>query len=123
VLFSGIEERIMNYVIWALRLIIFILVLLFALKNTEPVSVRFFSDVAVNNIPLIVVLLVTFFLGALFAYLMAILVRIKKTRQVSQLKNEITRLKKDVNSTKDSKYSAAASQSEKTSDSTAVTKV
>ncbi|NLN68337.1 MAG: LapA family protein [Alcaligenaceae bacterium] len=113
----------MNYVIWALRLIIFILVLLFALKNTEPVSVRFFSDVAVNNIPLIVVLLVTFFLGALFAYLMAILVRIKKTRQVSQLKNEITRLKKDVNSTKDSKYSAAASQSEKTSDSTAVTKV
>ena len=57
------------------------------------------------------------------AYLMAILVRIKKTRQVSQLKNEITRLKKDVNSTKDSKYSAAASQSEKTSDSTAVTKV
>ena len=40
----------MHYFIWALRLIIFLLVLLFALKNTQPVSVRFFSDVAVNNI-------------------------------------------------------------------------
>ncbi|MBK1782126.1 LapA family protein [Advenella sp. WQ 585] len=113
----------MHYFIWALRLIIFLLVLLFALKNTQPVSVRFFSDVAVNNIPLIVVLLVTFFLGAVFAYLLAILARIKKTRQVGQLKSEIARLKKDVNATKGNKSEATGNLSAKTSDSTAITKI
>ncbi len=93
----------MRYFIWALRLVIFLVVLLFALKNTQPVSVKFFSDTAVTDIPLIVVLLVTFFLGAVFAYLLMALVRIRKTRQVGQLKGEITRLKKDMNAVKDVK--------------------
>ena len=113
----------MHYSIWALLLIIFLIVLLFALKNTQPVSVRFFSDVAVNNIPLIVVLLVTFFLGAVFAYLLAILARIKKTRQVGQLKSEIARLKKDVGASKGSPYSEAGNVQAKKTDSTAITKV
>lgn len=111
----------MRYLIWALRLLIFLLVLLFALKNTEPVSVKFFSDVAVTNIPLIVVLLVTFFLGAIFAYLLSVLVRLKKSREVSQLKSELARLKKNI--AKDSKPVTAMRVTEKTSDSTAVAKV
>jgi len=32
----------MRYLVWVLRLLVFVIVLLFALKNTEPVQVSFF---------------------------------------------------------------------------------
>jgi uncharacterized integral membrane protein len=34
----------MRYLVWLLRLAVFIVVLVFALKNTGPVNVNFFAD-------------------------------------------------------------------------------
>jgi uncharacterized integral membrane protein len=42
----------MRYIVWALRLIVFLAVLLFALKNTDPVGVTFYGDWAVQGVPL-----------------------------------------------------------------------
>ncbi len=92
----------MRYIVWALRIILFLLVLLFALKNTDPVTVRFFGDYVFANVPLIVVLLLAFFVGALFAWLVSIPTRVRKTREVSRLKGEVERLNRDVSDTKNS---------------------
>lgn len=61
----------MRYLVWVLRLIVFVLVLLFALKNTGPVDVNFFADQVVTGVPLIVVMLVVFILGIIFGVLLA----------------------------------------------------
>ena len=54
----------MRYLLWILRLIIFVVVLMFALKNTAPVDVKFFADQVITGVPLIVVMLAVFVLGA-----------------------------------------------------------
>ena len=33
----------MRYLVWALRLLVFVAVLMFALKNTDPVAVKFYA--------------------------------------------------------------------------------
>ena len=47
----------MRYIVWAVRLVVFVVVLLFALKNTGPVDVNFYADHTVSGVPLIVVML------------------------------------------------------------------
>src|SRR5690606_11220373 len=64
-----IGEFVMRYLVWILRLVVFVVVLMFALKNTGPVDVRFFADHVVAGVPLIVVMLVVFVLGAIFGFL------------------------------------------------------
>ena len=43
----------MRYLVWVLRALVFLLVLLFALKNTDPVNVRFYADHGIADVPLI----------------------------------------------------------------------
>ena len=50
----------MRYLVWVLRLLVFVIVLLFALKNTEPVQVNFFAEHIIQDVPLIVVMLGAF---------------------------------------------------------------
>jgi putative membrane protein len=82
----------MRYFVWALRLIVFIVVLLFALKNTEPVDVKFYADYIVHGIPLIVVMLVVFVLGTLFGLLLSIPSIIRRRREVVRLRRELDRV-------------------------------
>jgi uncharacterized integral membrane protein len=53
----------MRYVAWALRILLFVLLFGFALKNTAPVTVRFYLG-SVWEAPLALVLLVFFAAGA-----------------------------------------------------------
>jgi uncharacterized integral membrane protein len=55
----------MNAIAWLIRLVFFLLVLWFALKNTTPVAVRLTEKVVWNDVPLIVVMLVCLAIGAL----------------------------------------------------------
>jgi putative membrane protein len=55
----------MKAIAWLVRLVFFLLVLWFALKNTTPVPVRLTEKVVWNDVPLIVVMLACLVVGAL----------------------------------------------------------
>lgn len=82
----------MRYLVWFLRLVVFVIVLLFALKNTGPVDISFFADYVIAGVPLIVVMLVTFVLGTLFGLLMTLPSIVRRRREAARLKRELARL-------------------------------
>src|SRR5690606_35763928 len=82
----------MRFVIWAVRLVVFVLVLLFALKNTEPVDVGLYADHVIRAVPLIVVILVAFAAGALCAVLVLLPASMRKRREAARLRREVMRL-------------------------------
>ena len=82
----------MRYIVWALRLIVFLAVLLFALKNTDPVGVIFYGDWAIQGVPLIVVMLSTFILGAAFGLLLTVPASLRRRREVARLRKELERI-------------------------------
>lgn len=82
----------MRYIVWALRLIIFVVVLLFALKNTNPVDVRFYGDYVVSGVPLIIVMLVAFFAGILLALLAIVPATLRRKRELRKAHREVRRL-------------------------------
>jgi len=87
----------MRYLVWALRLIVFVAVLMFALKNTETVAVNFYGDMALQNIPLIVVMLTTFVLGTIFGLLLTVPASLRRRREVARLRKELDRIQTAVN--------------------------
>lgn len=86
----------MRYLVWVLRLLVFVVVLLFALKNTQPVQVSFFADYALANVPLIVVMLVTFLLGLVLGLLIMIFNVTRKKREIAKLKRDLVRLEDQI---------------------------
>lgn len=95
----------MRYFVWALRLVVFVAVLMFALKNTEPVAVAFYGDMSLPNIPLIVVMLSTFVLGTVFGLLLTVPASMRRRSEVSRLRKELDRIHSAVNPGKDSSLS------------------
>lgn len=75
----------MRILTWAIRLAVFVLLVAFAAKNVQPVTLRFYFDLALEA-PLVLWLLGFFALGALFgvAALAATLLRLR--RQISSLR-------------------------------------
>lgn len=82
----------MRYLIWALRLLVFIVVLMFALKNTGPVEVNFYADYVLQNVPLIVVMLVAFVIGTIFGLLLTVPAAMRRRREAVRLRREVERL-------------------------------
>lgn len=80
----------MRYLFWILRLVIFIIVLLFAMKNTDLVDVGLFAGRVIHQVPLIVVMLVAFALGAIFGLLFAVGSVIRRGREISKLRRKLT---------------------------------
>ena len=78
----------MRLVLWSLRILVFLLLFLFAIKNTDPVSIRFFLD-SNWHAPLIIVVLAFFAGGALLGVLSLI-------GTVFTLRREVARLKRTV---------------------------
>lgn len=79
----------MRYLVWALRLLIFVVVLLFALKNTDRVNVYFFADHLISEVPLIVVMLASFVVGAVFGLLLTVPGVMRRRREISSLRREL----------------------------------
>lgn len=71
--------RILRYLFWLLLAVLFVLLLLFAMRNTAPVRLRFFFDQG-WDLPLILLLLVFFVIGVCLGVL-ASLVRIFRQRR------------------------------------------
>lgn len=85
----------MRFVIWAVRLVVFVLVLLFALKNTEPVDVGLYADHVIRAVPLIVVMLIAFAAGALCAALVLLPASMRRRREAARLRREVARLREE----------------------------
>lgn len=78
----------MTALTWALRLIIFSLLLLFALRNTDPVHLQFLPGYAWDA-PLVIVLLAFFAGGALLGALSLVGVLFRQRREIARLKREV----------------------------------
>ena len=76
----------MRIVLWSLRILVFLFLLAFALKNSDPVSIRFFLDSAWNA-PLIIIVLAFFAGGVLLGVLSLI-------GTVFSLRRELARLRR-----------------------------
>src|SRR5690349_15612600 len=75
----------MRYLLWAVKLAVFILVLSFALKNSDPVTVRYYLG-AEWQAPLIFVLLVAFCAGAALGVIACLGQLFRQRREISRLK-------------------------------------
>ena len=82
----------MKYLVWIVRIIIFVLVLLFAINNTHLVDVNFFADLQAKSIPLVLALLIAFILGAIFAYFLMAPAYFRGKYRQAKLKDKIASL-------------------------------
>jgi uncharacterized integral membrane protein len=76
-----------RYLSWALRLLLFIMLFGFALKNSDPVSVRFYLG-ARWDAPLALVALVFFGLGAAAGVTACFTYIYRQRREILQLRKE-----------------------------------
>ena len=78
----------MRYVLWVLKLALFAFLLTVAVKNTDPVSIRYFLGQEWRA-PLIFVLLVVFCFGAVLGLLGALGHIMRQRREIAGLKREL----------------------------------
>jgi lipopolysaccharide assembly protein A len=78
----------MRYVLWVVKLVLFAVALTFAIKNTDPVAVRYFLGQEWRA-PLIFVLLVFFCLGAALGLSAALVQIMRQRREISRLTREL----------------------------------
>ena len=77
--------RFLSAVVWA---VVFVILLLFALKNADPVTVRFYFDQEWRA-PLMLVVLIAFAAGAVFGMLASIPAFMRRHREIAGLKKEL----------------------------------
>ena len=77
----------MRVLAWTLRIILFLALFLFALKNTDTVSLRLYFD-QVWQAPLILLLLVFFAAGATMGVLAALATVFRQRREIARLRRE-----------------------------------
>jgi len=78
----------MRVLTWAIRLAIFLFLLAFAARNTDPVTLRFYFDLA-WQMPLVALLLAFFVGGALLGVAAAIGVLIRQRREIGRLERDV----------------------------------
>lgn len=79
----------MQYFMWIIKAALFILILSFAIVNTDPVTVRYYLGYQWQA-PLVLVLLVTVCIGALVGLLAGLFQVLRLRRQVAALKRELS---------------------------------
>ena len=77
----------MRALTWAVRLAVFVLLAAFAAKNADPVTLRFYFDLAVQT-PLVVVLFGFFVAGALFGMLALLGTLLRQRREIARLNKQ-----------------------------------
>ena len=78
----------MRVLAWTLRIILFLALFLFALKNTDTVSLRLYFD-QVWQAPLILVLLVFLVAGAAMGVLATLATVFRQRREIARLQREL----------------------------------
>ena len=75
----------MRLLTWAIRLAVFFLLVAFAAKNVEPVTLRFYFDLAVQT-PVVLALFAFFAAGALFGILALLGTVLRQRREIGSLR-------------------------------------
>jgi lipopolysaccharide assembly protein A len=75
-------------VTWAIRLIVFVLLIAFAAKNVAPVTLSFYFDLALQA-PLVVLLFAFFAAGALFGVLAVLGTLLRQRREIGVLRRRM----------------------------------
>jgi putative membrane protein len=75
----------MRLITWAIRLAVFFLLVAFAAKNVEPVTLRFYFDLALQT-PLVLALFGFFAAGALFGVLALLGTVLRQRMEIGFLK-------------------------------------
>ncbi|MDP1673867.1 MAG: lipopolysaccharide assembly protein LapA domain-containing protein [Burkholderiales bacterium] len=78
----------MQYLMWIIKAALFLLILSFAIVNTDPVTVRYYLGYRWEA-PLVVVLLVAVCAGALIGLLTGLFQTLRLRRQIAALKREL----------------------------------
>ena len=78
----------MNYLLWFFRFLVFAVLLAFALKNTDPVTVRFYLG-SHWEAPLFLVLLLVFVLGAAGGVLASLGAIYRRRREIVGLRKQL----------------------------------
>ncbi len=78
----------MRYVLWIIKLLLFLIVLSFAVKNTDPVTVRYYLG-GEWQAPLILVMLIAFCAGAVIGLMTGLGQLFRQRRQIGGLKREL----------------------------------
>jgi lipopolysaccharide assembly protein A len=78
----------MRYLAWFLKLALFVVVVLFLIRNVEPVTVRYFLGVEWQA-PLFLVLSVTFLAGILLGVAAILAQVIRQRREIAALRREL----------------------------------
>ena len=81
----------MNYFLWLLRILVLAVLLGFALKNVDPVAVRFYLGNEWEA-PLVFVLLIAFVLGAAAGVLASLGLVFRKRREIVGLRKQVRAL-------------------------------
>lgn len=86
----------MRYISWLFQMFLFIILLGFALKNGQPVTLHYFFGYEWQS-SLVIVLLLFFTVGAALGILATLSIWFRQRREIAQLKREIGELKLLVN--------------------------
>jgi len=77
----------MRFLTWTVRLILFVVLLAFAVKNTDPVTLHFYFDLAWQA-PLVVALFGVLAIGALFGIAATAGPLMRQRREIARLRRE-----------------------------------
>ncbi len=80
--------RILRYLFWILLAVLFVLLLLFAIRNTAPVQLRFFFDQG-WDMPLILLLLLFFVIGVVLGLLASLGRIFRQRREILDLRKAL----------------------------------
>ena len=78
----------MRIVRWTIRTLVFLLLVAFAARNVEPVTLRFYFDLALQT-PLVLALFGFFAAGALFGIFALLGTVLRQRREISFLKKSV----------------------------------
>jgi lipopolysaccharide assembly protein A len=84
----------MRYVLWAIKLVVFAVVVLFAYKNMAPVDVQFFGDMQFVSVPLVIVILIAFVLGTVLGVFLMLPSTWRGRREAGRLKRDLKQAQK-----------------------------
>ncbi len=79
--------KLLRFLTWLLRAFLFLVLLIFAFRNTNDVPLRFFFDTA-WDVPLVLLLLAFFALGAALGVLSCVGRLLRQRREILALKRE-----------------------------------